>query len=134
MPTPENLPMIPASPPPLRVARLVLLLALVCSWLAVAAFGAAAGEKGKRVRVLIQTAKRDIEVELAAARAPATVPNFLPYVDGKFYDGGRFHRTVRADNQPGDKVKIAVVQAGIDPGRARDEFPPVKLERTRDTG
>jgi peptidyl-prolyl cis-trans isomerase A (cyclophilin A) len=88
----------------------------------------------KPVRVLIRTEKGDIEVELDAKRAPATVANFLRYVDGKFYDGGRFHRTVRKDNQPRDKVRIAVIQAGINPKRAKEEFAPIKLERTRKTG
>jgi peptidyl-prolyl cis-trans isomerase A (cyclophilin A) len=86
------------------------------------------------VRVLIQTDLGDIEVELDAARAPGTVANFLRYVDGKFYDGGRFHRTVKPDNQPDNKVKIEVVQAGINPAKMKDEFPAIKLERTRDTG
>jgi peptidyl-prolyl cis-trans isomerase A (cyclophilin A) len=85
------------------------------------------------VHVLIRTEKGDIEVELDAAKAPVTVANFLRYVDGRFYDGGRFHRTVRPDNQPDNPVKIEVVQAGINPDRARDEFPPIKLERTRDS-
>ncbi len=89
--------------------------------------------KDKPVRVLIQTELGDIEVELDAAKAPATAANFLKYVDGKFYDGGRFHRTVTPDNQPNNKVKIEVVQAGINPEKAKDEFPPVKLERTKDT-
>jgi len=87
----------------------------------------------KPARVLIKTEKGDIEVELDAAKAPATVANFLRYVDGRLYDGGRFHRTVTTDNQPDSKVKIEVVQAGIDPGKVKDEFPPIKLERTRDT-
>jgi peptidyl-prolyl cis-trans isomerase A (cyclophilin A) len=85
------------------------------------------------VRVRIETDLGDIEVELDAARAPATVANFLRYVDGKFYDGGRFHRTVTPDNQPDNKVKIEVIQAGINPAREKDEFPPIKLERTKDT-
>jgi peptidyl-prolyl cis-trans isomerase A (cyclophilin A) len=85
------------------------------------------------VRVVIQTEKGDIEVELEAAKAPATVANFLKYVDGKFYDGGFFHRAVKPDNQPMDKVKIQVIQAGMDPAREKEAFPPVKLERTRDT-
>jgi peptidyl-prolyl cis-trans isomerase A (cyclophilin A) len=92
-----------------------------------------ADEKPATVRVVIQTDKGDIEVELDAAKAPNTTANFLKYVDAKFYDGGRFHRTVRADNQPDDKVKIGVVQGGINPDKAKDEFPPIKLERTRDT-
>ncbi|MBM3981737.1 MAG: peptidylprolyl isomerase [Planctomycetes bacterium] len=87
----------------------------------------------KPVRVLIQTDKGDIEVELDA-RAPNTVANFLKCVDGKFYDGGKFHRTVTPDNQPDNKVKIEVVQAGINPDKTKDEFKPIKLERTNDTG
>ena len=97
------------------------------------AFLALADEKPATVRVVIQTDQGDIEVELDAAKAPNTTANFLKYVDGKFYDGGRFHRTVRADNQPDDKVKIGVVQAGIHPDKTKDEFPPIKLERTKDT-
>jgi peptidyl-prolyl cis-trans isomerase A (cyclophilin A) len=95
---------------------------------------AAADEKAKPVRVVLRTEKGDVEVELDAARAPKTVANFLRYLDGKFYDGGRFHRTVTPDNQPDNKVKIEVIQAGINPDRAKDEFPPIKLERTRGTG
>jgi peptidyl-prolyl cis-trans isomerase A (cyclophilin A) len=92
-----------------------------------------AKEKGKVVRVRIETEKGDIDVELDAAKAPATVANFLRYVDGKFYDGGRFHRTVTPNNQPENKVKIEVIQAGINPDRSKDEFAAIKLERTRDT-
>jgi peptidyl-prolyl cis-trans isomerase A (cyclophilin A) len=109
-----------------RVAGRALVVLAIAS-------GGDAAEPAHPVRVLIRTDKGDVEVELDAARAPATTANFLRYVDGKFYDGGRFHRTVRADNQPGNKVKIEVVQAGIDPNRTIDEFPPVKLERTRQT-
>jgi peptidyl-prolyl cis-trans isomerase A (cyclophilin A) len=54
-------------------------------------------------------------------------------VDGKFYDGGRFHRTVKPDNQPDNKVKIEVIQAGINPEKMKDEFAAIKLERTKDT-
>jgi len=87
----------------------------------------------KPIRVQIQTDKGDIEVELDVAHAPKTVANFLKYVDGKFYDGGRFHRTVTPDTQPNNKVKIEVIQAGINPAKAKDGFPPINLERTRDT-
>src|SRR6266481_5191296 len=90
-------------------------------------------EPDKPVRVVIKTGAGDIEVELDAAKAPNTVANFLKYVDGKFYDGGRFHRTVTPDNQPDNKVKIEVIQAGINPEKAKQEFAPIKLERTRDT-
>ena len=84
-------------------------------------------------RVVIQTELGDIEVEIDSIHAPVTAANFLRYVDLGFYRFGRFHRTVRADNQPNDKVKITVVQAGLDPYRVKD-FPPIPLERTKDTG
>jgi peptidyl-prolyl cis-trans isomerase A (cyclophilin A) len=91
-----------------------------------------AEKKAPPAHVIIQTELGDIEVELDL-RAPNTVANFLRYVDGKFYDGGRFHRTVTKDNQPDNKVRIEVIQAGINPDRSKDEFAPIKLERTRDT-
>jgi peptidyl-prolyl cis-trans isomerase A (cyclophilin A) len=100
---------------------------------ALVTFAAPADAEPKLVRVIIETEKGNIEVELYADKAPATVANFLRSVDGKFYDEGVFHRTVTPTNQPDNKVKIEVVQAGINPKKAKDEFPPIKLERTRDT-
>jgi peptidyl-prolyl cis-trans isomerase A (cyclophilin A) len=90
-------------------------------------------KKSDRILVKIVTESGEIIVELDTAKAPNTVANFLRYVDGKFYDGGRFHRTVKPDNQPDNKVKIEVIQAGINPAMANKEFNPIKLERTRDT-
>jgi peptidyl-prolyl cis-trans isomerase A (cyclophilin A) len=95
--------------------------------------GASPPAEKKPVRVLVRTDKGDIVVELDA-RAPATTANFLKYVDARFYDGGQFHRTVRADNQPKDKVKIGVVQGSVNAKKAKEEFPPIKLERTSKTG
>jgi peptidyl-prolyl cis-trans isomerase A (cyclophilin A) len=94
----------------------------------------AEADDAKPVRVFIQTDQGDIEVELDAAKAPKTVANFLKYVDGKFYDGGRFHRTVTPDNQPDNTVKIEVIQASINPKKTKDEFKPIALERTKNTG
>jgi peptidyl-prolyl cis-trans isomerase A (cyclophilin A) len=100
------------------------------------ALGAAldAPRSGGTARVLFRTDRGDIVVEVDAARAPVTAANFLRYVDGGFYDGGRFHRTVRLSNQPGQPVKIEVVQAGMNPSRESGGFPPIVLERTGATG
>jgi len=95
--------------------------------------GLACAGEDKSLRVLIETDKGNIEIELDAKSAPNTVANFLKYVDGNFYDGGQFHRTVTPDNQPDNKVKIEVIQAGINTDKTKDEFPAIKLERTRDT-
>lgn len=50
-------------------------------------------------RVLLRTDRGSIEILVDAAQAPKTAANFLRYVESERYDGGRFHRTVRLDNQ-----------------------------------
>lgn len=85
-------------------------------------------------RVLFETDLGAIEVEVDAVHAPMTAANFLKYVDAGRYDGGRFHRTVTLGNQPQSLVKIEVIQAGVNPSKEDDDFPPLTLERTRDTG
>jgi peptidyl-prolyl cis-trans isomerase A (cyclophilin A) len=92
-----------------------------------------------RVVVRFETELGDIEVALSGDRAPLTVANFLRYVDGGFYDGGVFHRTVRTksptreDNQPQSPVKIDVVQGGVN-SEKREGFGAIALERTSKTG
>ena len=73
-------------------------------------------------------------MEVDSIRAPITAANFLRYVDQRFYDGGRVHRTVTPTNQPTNDVKIEVIQAGIDTARRRTGFPAIPLERTSVTG
>ena len=108
----------------------LLLVNLACLALSAAPDPPASGT----VRALIRTDNGDIVVEVDAARAPVTAANFLRYVDGGFYDGGRFHRTVRLSNQPGQSVKIEVIQAGVRPSREGEGFTPIALERTSVTG
>jgi peptidyl-prolyl cis-trans isomerase A (cyclophilin A) len=84
------------------------------------------------VVVAIETSLGTIEVEVDATHAPITSANFLRYVDGKMYDGGRFHRAVRMDNQVRKDVMIQVIQGGRGPGQAKTAqgFGPIALERT----
>ncbi|MDX9741822.1 MAG: peptidylprolyl isomerase [Gammaproteobacteria bacterium] len=70
-----------------RLATPALLFALATS-----ATGAAAGDA--LPRVVISTSEGDIVVELDREKAPATVENFLSYVDKQFYDGTIFHRVI----------------------------------------
>lgn len=107
---------------------LLLLLAGLATAQAIAAQATAP------VVVVIETEKGIIEVALDAARAPGTVANFLKYVDGGLYDGGRFHRTVRPETETNRVNPIQVIQGGRQPDPARPGFPAVPLERTRDTG
>jgi peptidyl-prolyl cis-trans isomerase A (cyclophilin A) len=85
-------------------------------------------------RVVLLTEIGEIEVEIDVSRAPISSSNFLRYVESGRYDGGRFHRTVRLDNQPGNPVRIEVIQAGVRPDRQGEDFPAIPLERTGITG
>ena len=81
-------------------------------------------------RVVLDTELGEIEIEVDTVRAPNTAANFLKYVDAGMYDGGRFHRTVRLDNQPDKIVKIEVIQGAASATRIRDFPPAIELERT----
>ena len=103
---------------------------LILALLALATFAPAAPS------IRLTTALGVIEAELYADKAPATVANFLKYVDAGRYTGGQFHRTVtlHPDNQPNNTVKIEVIQGGVNPDFAEKDWPAIALERTRDTG
>jgi peptidyl-prolyl cis-trans isomerase A (cyclophilin A) len=118
---------------PIPAACFAVLMIGWSVWFAGCSFGAK-GSPPPNPRALIVTELGEIKVELDLDRAPETVGNFLRYVRGGYYPGGSFHRTVRADNQPTNQVKIGVIQAGINPTRAKEEFLPIRLERTQNTG
>jgi hypothetical protein len=73
----------------------------------------------KVLGISIATDLGEIVIALETVRAPVTVSNFLRYVDGKYYDGGQFHRTVTLENQPDSEVKIEAI-----PRSARDQSIP----------
>lgn len=87
--------------------------------------------------VRLETPLGTIDLAVDTKRAPVTSANFLKYVDGGFYDGGRFHRVIRPDNYtptPPNRPPMEIVQAGINPTRREEGFPPIPLERTSATG
>jgi cyclophilin family peptidyl-prolyl cis-trans isomerase len=45
-------------------------------------------------KVVLETSKGSIVLELYPGKAPETVQNFLSYVDAKFYDDTIFHRVI----------------------------------------
>lgn len=69
-----------------RLATPALLLALA---------GTVAVADDAHPRLLISTSEGDIVLELDREKAPATVDNFLSYVDDGFYDGTIFHRVIK---------------------------------------
>jgi peptidyl-prolyl cis-trans isomerase A (cyclophilin A) len=91
---------------------------------------------GAQTEIVIETEFGVMEAVLEDKKAPLSVENFLKYVDAGSYTGGEFFRTVRTnpDNQPKASIKIDVVQARVNPESEKKPFPPIKLERTRDTG
>ena len=89
------------------------------------------------VLVRIETAFGNIDLAIDVKRAPITAGNFLKYVDGGFYDGGRFHRATRADNYElklPNRPLLEIIQGDISPARAAERFPAIPLERTNVTG
>ena len=104
--------------------------ALLCAVLV----SAMLGQVPAPVRVVVETGTGEIEIEIDAVRAPLTAANFLAYVDRRVYDGGRFHRTVRPDNQRDNPVRISVIQGAASTDRRADFLPPIALERTNATG
>ncbi len=89
------------------------------------------------VLVRLDTPLGTIDLAIDTRRAPITSANFLKYVDGGFYNGGRFHRATRADNYTPvlpNRPKMEIIQAGINPERRKEGFPAIPLERTSVTG
>jgi cyclophilin family peptidyl-prolyl cis-trans isomerase len=79
---------------------MMLKLSLLCMvGLAMVAGGAKAA--GNPV-VAVETSMGTFKVELYEDKAPATVKNFLTYVDEKFYDDTIFHRVIGKENKGDD--------------------------------
>jgi peptidyl-prolyl cis-trans isomerase A (cyclophilin A) len=95
---------------------------------------AQAPESAQMPVIVFETEKGAIEMEIDTAHAPITAANFLKYVDGRFFDGGAVNRAVRPDNTVRHDVEIQVIQFQMNPGRRRDRFPSIPLERTSVTG
>src|SRR6516225_2878508 len=93
--------------------------------------------KDEGVGVRIETALGVIDIVVDTAHAPITSANFLKYVDGKLYDGGRFYRVTRPDNYtpaPPNRPMMEIIQGGIDPAKRAQVGSPIPLERTSVTG
>jgi peptidyl-prolyl cis-trans isomerase A (cyclophilin A) len=112
----------------------ILLFATTLLLAGMAASGACAAGSGAATRVALETEKGTIVIEVDGVHAPRTAANFLRYVDGGYYDGGLFVRTVRPDNTRRHDIEIQVIQGGENPAHKGPMFPAVALERTSSTG
>lgn len=107
------------------IARLFAFLALFTASAALAQTGPRPGI----VRVRIETSAGNFTLGLEARRAPATVKNFLNYVDDGRLNGADIYRVARARKAP----HIGFIQGGIRSDATRI-LPPFPLETTKQTG
>ena len=77
-------------------------------------------------KVLMETSKGDITIELYENEAPRTVKNFLSYVSEGFYNNLIFHRVIK---------DFMIQGGGMDSEmRQKDPKPPIKNEARRGLG
>jgi peptidyl-prolyl cis-trans isomerase A (cyclophilin A) len=107
------------------VNRVLFVAALVC----------AATTSASAQKVRIETDSGSIIVQLSPDKAPATVANFLRYVDDRRYNGGSFYRAVTLKNQlpPEQQPQIEVIQGGIDTDSSK-RLPPIAHETNDKSG
>ena len=81
--------------------------------------------------VVLETELGDIAIAVLEEQAPISSASFLAHVDGGYYEGAAFYRTVTTENDNGSPL-IEVIQGGAI-GEETD-LPTVEHESTRDTG
>ena len=108
--------------------RFVSILFIFCFLLVTSA------EVAANPKVMIRTGLGDITLELYVDKAPITAGNFLKYVRENRLQGAAFYRVVRGDNQPHNKVKIAVIQGGLMDDIPGQSLPAIAHETTTETG
>ncbi|WP_347838519.1 peptidylprolyl isomerase [uncultured Draconibacterium sp.] len=85
-------------------------------------------------QVEMHTGLGKIVVELDTVNAPITAGNFLKHVRANTFENALFYRVVRPDNQPGNPVKIEVIQGGIYTQPRFEGIAPIAHETTEVTG
>jgi cyclophilin family peptidyl-prolyl cis-trans isomerase len=71
-------------------------------------------------KIIMDTSKGQLTIELYADKAPETVKNFLGYVDAGFYNGTVFHRVI---------PKFMIQGGGFTPDmQQKPTRPPIKIE------
>jgi peptidyl-prolyl cis-trans isomerase B (cyclophilin B) len=113
------------------VACLILALTLIT--------GPGARAERRPALVKLETSLGDITLELNPDKAPATVANFLKYVQDGFYDGTIFHRVISTfmiqgggfDANMSQKPTRAPIQNEADNGLGNDPYT-IAMARTGD--
>lgn len=81
--------------------------------------------------VVLETALGNITIEVYEEQAPISSGSFLDHVDGGYFEGGAFWRTVTTENDNGSPI-IEAIQGGVI-GEVTD-LPTLEHESTRDSG
>ena len=103
----------------LKIASVIILATL-----------AIAGARAETM-VVLETELGNITIEVYEEQAPISSASFLDHVDGGYFEGGAFWRTVTTENDNGSPI-IVVIQGGVI-GEVTD-LPTVEHESTRDSG
>jgi peptidyl-prolyl cis-trans isomerase A (cyclophilin A) len=107
----------------------------ICLFLFLMALLLSGGCQRSRLPVVeVVTEAGSFMLEIDTIRAPVTAVNFLWHVREGTLEQGVFYRTVRPDNQPGNKVKIEVVQGGLFSDSLIARYPVIFHETTASTG
>src|SRR6478735_5810094 len=106
-----------------------LLIAFTCTVMACNA------SRHENPHIEIATKFGDIEVELYAKQAPATVKAFLSYIDSGYYTNAAFYRVLRADEQPTNAFKSELIQGGLwkTNYKLSSSLPGIRHETTQQT-
>jgi len=119
--------------------RNLVLASLVLVASAASAAPAPAPAPAKNPRVVLETSKGKIVIELEAAKAPKSTENFLSYVRSGFYNGTIFHRVIDSFMIQGggfnpdmtQKQAKSPIQNEADNGLKNDKYT-VAMARTND--
>jgi peptidyl-prolyl cis-trans isomerase A (cyclophilin A) len=86
--------------------------------------------------VVIETPVGEIRAEIFLNEAPISATAFLRNVDNGVYSDGRaeFYRVVHKNNQPDNRVRIEVIQGGVDRETGDTSVPYIEHETTAETG
>ena len=104
----------------LKVFSALLLGSLLCVNAQADTPSQTATAKGKHSMVKLETNHGNITIELDAEKAPATVKNFLDYVNSGFYNGTIFHRVISG---------FMIQGGGFEPGmKQKPTKDPIKNE------
>ena len=86
------------------------------------------------IKIIMETELGAINMVLYQKKAPATVNNFLRYIDEKRLEDAHFYRVVHLNNQPTNNILIEVIQGGLGINPHPMELLPIEHETTEKTG